>query len=94
MPTLAPKRQSWFSKRIGRPSSRMIRSARFEIFLGVMSCVQRTTNSSPPMRATKSPGRTLSLQDRRGMFEHRVAGAVAECVVDLLETVEVDMKHG
>ena len=49
------------------------------------------TNSSPPMRATVSPGRTESREAARNLHEHRVAHVVTELVVDRLEPVEVDV---
>ena len=52
-----------------------------------------TTNSSPPMRATKSSSRTLARSTSRGMDQHGVARRVAERVVDLLEAVEIDMQQ-
>ena len=52
-----------------------------------------TTNSSPPMRADEIRVPDIRLEDLRGMHEHRVAGRMAERVVDLLEPVEVDMQQ-
>src|SRR5262249_46949948 len=66
-----------------------------------------TTNSSPPMRATVSAGRTAPRgrppgpprrpppppRPAAGPREQLVADAVAVLVVDLLEVVEVDEQH-
>ena len=55
---------------------------------------QRTTNSSPPRRATVSPGRRSASIRRGDRPQHRVAGVVAVGVVDRLEAVEIDEEHG
>ena len=49
-----------------------------------------STNSSPPRRASTSRTPDRAGQARADEAEHLVAGVVAEGVVDLLETVEVD----
>ena len=54
---------------------------------------QTTTNSSPPSRATVSAGRTAATIRWRERDQQRVAGGVAEEVVDALEVVEVDEQH-
>ena len=51
---------------------------------------RRMANSSPPKRATVSAGRTAPEEALRNLLEDRVAGRVAEAVVDGLEVVEVD----
>ena len=53
-----------------------------------------TVNSSPPNRATVSPGRTARAQARPSCDQQLVAGVVAEAVVDDLEPVEVEEQHG
>ena len=54
----------------------------------------RTANSSPPKRAAVSLGRMLRVQALGDLEQHRVAGRVAEAVVDRLEVVEIDEDHG
>ena len=49
-----------------------------------------TANSSPPSRATTSPGRTQPRSRSASTSEQLVAGGVAAAVVDVLEVVEVD----
>ena len=49
-----------------------------------------TTNSSPPNRATKSSGRSISRSRSAHRAQQLVAAGMAERVVDLLELVEVD----
>ena len=49
-----------------------------------------TTNSSPPKRATKSSGRSISRSRAGHRAQQLVAARMAERVVDLLELVEVD----
>jgi hypothetical protein len=46
-------------------------------------------NSSPPMRATRSIGRTLSTSAVATALQHQVAGGMAVGVVDALEVVDV-----
>ena len=50
----------------------------------------RIANSSPPSRATRSPSRTELADPLGHRDEQRVAGGVAQRVVDDLEVVEVD----
>ncbi len=50
-------------------------------------------NSSPPKRATVSPGRMLRLQPFAERDQQLVADRVAEAVVDELEAVEVEEQH-
>ena len=52
-----------------------------------------TTNSSPPMRATVSIGRSDRDQLSGDPAQHGVARRVPPGVVDLLEPVEVDEEH-
>ena len=54
---------------------------------------QTTTNSSPPSRATVSAGRTAAAIRPAERDQQRVAGGMAEEVVDALEVVEVDEQH-
>ena len=49
-----------------------------------------TVNSSPPNRATVSPGRITASSLRGDRDEELVAGVVAQAVVDVLEAVEVE----
>ena len=51
-------------------------------------------NSSPPIRATVSPGRSAASSRRATDSQQPVAGLVAERVVDELEAVEVEEQHG
>ena len=50
----------------------------------------RTTNSSPPILATRSAARTLSCRARASRDEGLVAGLVTVEVVQLLQVVDVD----
>ncbi len=52
--------------------------------------IERTTNSSPPTRATVSLAADDGLEPARDALQHLVAGVVTADVVDLLEAVEVD----
>ncbi len=54
----------------------------------------RTTNSSPPMRATVSLPAHRLRSARRRVREQRVAGGMAARIVDVLEIVEVEVQHG
>ena len=54
----------------------------------------RTVNSSPPSRATVSPGRRHASRRARDGDQQLVADHVAEAVVDHLEAVEVEEQHG
>ena len=51
-------------------------------------------NSSPPSRATVSPGRMFVARRSRQLGQQAVAVVVAESVVDVLEPVEVDDREG
>ena len=55
---------------------------------------RRMANSSPPMRATVSPGRTHELRRSAAAIKHFVAARVAERVVHVLEAVEIAQQHG
>ena len=46
-------------------------------------------NSSPPYRPTRSISRASSLEDRRELLQHLVAGLMAVGVVHALEVVQV-----
>ena len=50
-------------------------------------------NSSPPSRATQSLARTPLDQQFGDLDQRRVAGLVAEAVVEHLEAVEIDEQH-
>ena len=52
------------------------------------------TNSSPPMRATTSWGRTQSFRDFGDAQQKAIAKFVAETVIDDLEAIEVDKEQG
>ena len=69
----------------GRPARRRPSSSTFS---------QTTTNSSPPKRATRSPGPHRRAQPVGHLDEQLVAGGVAERVVDDLEVVEVEEEAG
>ena len=51
-------------------------------------------NSSPPSRAIIWPSSRTPLTQRAHRLQQRVAGGMAEQVVDLLEAVEVEAQHG
>ena len=53
----------------------------------------RTVNSSPPSRASVSPGRMQLLEPPRDADQELVAGLVAEAVVDRLEAIEIEVQH-
>ncbi len=53
-----------------------------------------SANSSPPRRATRPALADRVLQARAELGEQAVAGVVAERVVEVLEAVEVDHRHG
>lgn len=53
-----------------------------------------TVNSSPPRRATVSPGHTQACRSLGHRLEHGIAWFVPEGVVDDLETVEIEEQHG
>ena len=50
-------------------------------------------NSSPPRRATVSVSRTQRCSRRADLAQQRVAGVVAERVVDVLEVIEVEQQQ-
>ncbi len=52
-----------------------------------------SVNSSPPTRATVSPGRSDSAQPLGERHQQLVADGVAEAVVDELEAVDVEEQH-
>ena len=52
-----------------------------------------TANSSPPSRASVSPGCSAVLQPRPDLAQHLVPGVMPERVVELLEAVEVDQQQ-
>ena len=60
---------------------------------GPASASATTANSSPPTRATVSPGRSVAVSCCCRGDQQRVAGRVAVRVVDVLEPVEVDVEH-
>ena len=53
----------------------------------------RMANSSPPRRAATSSGAQAQPEPLADRAQERVAGRVAEGVVDELEVVEVDEEH-
>ena len=55
---------------------------------------QSTTNSSPPIRATVSAGRTAAPQPGGDRLQHLVADVMTEGIVDFLEAVDVAEKRG
>ena len=61
--------------------------------VGVRMVVRATTNSSPPMRATRSSALTASPQPSGHCGQYGVTGGVAVFVVDRLEIVEVHEEH-
>ena len=73
-------------------SSRQASSTRRAIIAPSRKVVTGSTmqNSSPPVRASRSPGRKPRLRHQREMLQAGVAGGVAVAVVDFLEAVEID----
>ena len=53
----------------------------------------RTTNSSPPRRATVPCGPTHFCSRPRDLHQHLVPGVVAQDVVDFLEVIQVQQQH-
>ena len=51
-------------------------------------------NSSPPVRATKSPGTERFLQQLGESDQHGVAAQVAIAIVDALEMIEIEHQQG
>src|SRR5919108_5407408 len=86
MPMLAPIRTSMPSTVTPSSSARAMRRP-----TGSASAASAriAANSSPPRRARTSPERSTA-QAGADLLEDDVAGAVAEGVVEVLETVEVD----
>ena len=78
---------------IGRSQASAMRSATANDSASE-STSQRTTNSSPPSRATVSEPRIDVLQARAERDEEVVARLVAERVVDRLELVDVEQQDG
>ena len=54
---------------------------------------RRMANSSPPSRASASPGRRHDSSRRDDRDEQLVADQVAEAVVDDLEAIEIEIQH-
>ena len=53
-----------------------------------------TANSSPPIRATTSTARTIAAQPIADLDQQTVATMVTEGVIDLLETIEIQVEQG
>ena len=92
MPKLAVTRSSSLSSRHGRLNVARIRSAICRASTADTSS-HTTTNSSPPKRATESPGRMAAGDLGRGMAEQGVAGGMAQRIVDHLEVVDIEEEH-
>ena len=70
-----------------------MRSASLVAAAGWPATTCATANSSPPKRATASTDRTIPSQPLRHEPEQRVADGMAECIVDVLEAVEVQAEN-
>ncbi len=51
-------------------------------------------NSSPPRRATTSLSPRRLPQTRRDLLQQQISALMAERVVDLLETIQIQIQHG
>ena len=93
MPTLAETNTSPSSSSKGSARAARVRSAASRALPASATSSKRMVNSSPPKRATVSPGRTES----RILCGHRpqqlVPAVVAHAVVDELEVVEIEEDH-
>ncbi len=94
MPVDAPSAISRPSRTNGAASARRTRSAAQIAPSSASGPVTRMANSSPPRRATTSPGRTELVSRLATMPEQLVADVVALRVVDRLEAVQVQEEHG
>ena len=94
MPRLQRTNSSLPSSSSGAASDSRIRSAVSAASCALPTSSSRTANSSPPKRAAVSLGRMLRVQALGDLEQHRVAGGVAEAVVDRLEVVEVHEDDG
>ena len=84
------------SSRTGSASAARSRDATSRAAAASLTEGSSTANSSPPSRATTSPGRTLCDEPVRHDLQQPVADGVTEGVVDLLETgrpVQVDQQE-
>ena len=92
MPMLAPSVSWWPATATGSDSRSRSRCAT-PIAAGSSASSSRSANSSPPRRASVSPGRLVVGEAPGDLLQQLVAGVVAERVVHLLEAVEVDQQH-
>ena len=90
IPMLAVVRICNASSTTGSCSAARMRSATAVASFASFSSSMSTANSSPPSRAAVSPARRQLVSRSLTIIEQRVAGGVAEAVVDRLEVVEVD----
>ena len=93
MPVEAPRASSRPSRTNGADSARRTRSAAQMAPSSASGPVTRMANSSPPRRATRSPGRTELVSRLATMPEQLVTDVVALRVVDRLEAVQVQEEH-
>ena len=54
---------------------------------------RQEANSSPPMRANSISAPSVCGRRAGEFLQHRVAGGMAELIVDLLEMIEVEQQH-
>ena len=94
MPRLALTYQSRSPRANGARSSARIRSAVRRASSTPPIPSRMIPNSSPPKRATVSPGRRQRWSRSPTRDEERVADGVAEALVDHLEPVEVEQDQG
>ena len=94
MPTLMLIRCERPSTLTGWSRVARTRSATARTSWGSASCGQSTTNSSPPILAKESSGRTAARILPGNGNQQLVAHLVPTCVVDHLEAVEVQEDHG
>ena len=94
MPIDASMNSSRSSISNGVRSVAWTRSATTDASCTSVTSSSSTVNSSPPRRATVSPGPDRRLEPPRDRDQQLVADLVAERVVDELEAVEVEEQHG
>ena len=77
----------------GALSASWIRKAMALACASSLSPFSRMANSSPPSRASASPGTQARLEAARDRDQQLVADQVAEAVVDDLEAIEIEIEH-
>ena len=93
MPTLAATRRRSPRTVNGASSASRRRAAAALAASSPAGAASTMPNSSPPSRATVSPGRRVAVRRSADVAQQHVAGLVAERVVELLEVVEVHDQH-